>query len=151
MAKIIPLLIFLALPFLIGNIASFIGYNMSWYDTLIRPSLTPPGWVFPVVWTVLYLMIGLSGYIAFINKANFFALAIFGIQLIFNGLFSVAFFVMRNLNLSFYITVLLAFMVLLNIISFYFINKTSAYLLIPYFCWCCFASYLAFSLTVLNA
>ncbi len=141
---IISLVIVYAIAF-IGSLFTSSSVNTSWYDS-IKPVITPPSFVFPIVWNILFFLIALSLYFAWIksNKKQKKKIAIvFGINLFFNVLWSVLFFTMRNPLLSFFE---LLFLLLPSIIAMIFvtwkIKKLSAYLLIPYLIWVSFAGVL---------
>lgn len=124
-----------------------------WYYMLKKPVLTPPSWVFSPVWTVLYFMMFLSVLI-FIRDNSFkikvFPLVVFVLQLALNLSWSPVFFGMKNIKGAFLIVSILLVLVGLNI---YLFSKTSVIagvLLVPYFLWTAFATYLNFGLLKLN-
>lgn len=124
------------------------------FDELNKPYLSPPGWLFPIVWTILYILMGLASYIIITsssdgNKTKT-ALKIYGLQLLFNFFWPTLFF---NLNLyffSFLWLIILWLLILITIVLFYKISKTAAYLMVPYLLWVTFASHLNFSVALLN-
>ncbi len=124
-----------------------------WYYSLNKSPFTPPAWIFPVVWTILYLMIAIS-FLFFIkdgfSKDKIFPTVIFIIQLILNFCWSPVYFGLHNIALAFFIIILLIIFVFINIILFYKKSKIAAYLLIPYFIWIIFAAYLNFEIFMLN-
>ena len=128
-----------------------IDYN--WYNELTKPYLSPPSWVFTPVWVILYIMI-LSSLIIFISSPTIFSknrgYILFTLQIILNFLWSPAFFLMKNIGLAFVIIILMDIAVFFTIIYFYRISKLAAYLLIPYFIWILFATYLNFAFLLLN-
>lgn len=128
-------------------------YNSVWYDSLTKPFLNPPAWVFPPVWIFLYatLLFALILFAAkFTIRSKIRGGIFFVIQLILNLLWSPAFFGMKNISLALGIIILLDIFVLLTIIEFFKVSKVSAYLLAPYFVWILFATYLNISFFVLN-
>jgi len=128
----------------IGSIFTSAAVNTEWYDS-IRPSITPPNWVFPVVWNILFFLISISLYYAWTsaNKKSKQKVAIvFAINLILNASWSYFYFKMQNPLSAFYIIILIWFSILSMIYITYKINKTASYLLIPYFLWVSFASIL---------
>ena len=128
-------------------------YNSVWYDSLIKPFLNPPAWVFPPVWIFLYatLLFALILFAAkFTIRSKIRGGIFFVIQLILNLLWSPAFFGMKNIGLALGIIILLDIFVLFTIIEFFKVSKVSAYLLAPYFVWILFATYLNISFFVLN-
>lgn len=119
-----------------------------WYKQLARPSFNPPGWVFGPVWTLLYILIGVSFFLiwsrGFSGKAGRAALICFLAQLVLNAIWTLLFFGLRSPLLAFIDIALLLVAILLTIISFSAISRLAACLLIPYLAWVGFA-------TVLNA
>jgi len=146
------LIISIFLPFIISGIGSIFTSNSIsiWYAELIKPSFNPPNWIFGPVWTILYLMIGISFYLIWIKKFDKITYIIYGIQLLLNGLWTIIFFGFKSPFYALIEIILLWISILLTIIYFYKINKISAYLLIPYILWVSFASILNFSLFILN-
>jgi len=128
-------------------------YNNLWYQSLNKSALTPPGYVFSVAWTILYILMAITVFLYIkggINKEKTFALWVFGIQLILNLLWSPIFFGLHNVYLAFGIILLLLILVLWVIVLFHKTSKTAAYLLVPYFLWLIFAAYLNFEIIRLN-
>ena len=122
----------------------------SWYTTLTKPFFTPPSWLFAPVWTLLYLLMGISLYLVWTSKYTQKSILYFEIQLFLNFLWSVVFFGTRNIFNGFVVIVFLWFFILLTMIEFRKISKTSFRLLIPYLLWVTFASILNLSLLILN-
>ena len=124
-----------------------------WYYALNKSPLTPPAWVFPIAWTILYLMVAIS--LLFyvkggLSKDKAIPLLVFSLQIVLNILWSPVFFDSHDINLAFVIILMLIVFVFANIILFYKKSKLSAYLLIPYFLWLIFAGYLNFEIIRLN-
>ncbi len=127
--------------------------DLTWYDTLNKPAFTPPSWVFAPAWTILYLMIFLSFMIFIMTKTmqdKTLGVSLFLVQLILNFLWSPVFFYWKNITLSFVIIILLLGFLLMTIVNFYKISKWSAILLIPYFLWICYATYLNYGFMMMN-
>lgn len=126
----------------------------TWFPSLAKPSFNPPSWLFGPVWTILYIMIGVSLYLVWTAKAKAKvkkkAYWIFGIQLVLNALWSVAFFGAQNPALAFIIIVLLWISIIVNAMVFYKISRPAGYLLVPYFLWVSFASILNLFIWLLN-
>lgn len=122
------------------------------YEGLTKPPLSPPAWLFPVVWTVLYILMGISAYMIyqFDDDFKFVALTVYGVQLIFNFLWSIIYFNIGNVLFAFVWLVMLWVLIVAMIISFAQINKTATLLQIPYLIWVTFAGYLNLALYVLN-
>jgi len=152
MKKIWKLIISILLPFLASVIGGFFTSQSvsTWYITLIKPSFNPPSWVFGPVWTILYLLMGISLYLVWIKRYDKKAFTVFGIQLFLNALWSVLFFGLQNPLFAFIEIIFLWAAILITIIYFYRINKISAYLLIPYILWVSFAAVLNISIVLLN-
>ena len=125
-----------------------------WYLYLNKPSFNPPNWIFGPVWTLLYLMMGISVYLIWKEGINFdgvnTAIVVFAVHLIINGLWSFVFFLWKSTGWGLVVILTLWLLIVICIILFYKINSTSAILLIPYLLWVSFASVLNWSLWKLN-
>ncbi|WP_410496783.1 TspO/MBR family protein [Cellulosilyticum sp. ST5] len=147
------LLISIGISLGIGALAGFLTQNsMEVYNQLKQPVLSPPGWVFPIVWTILYILMGISAYLIYEsnspNKEK--ALTIYGWQLFFNFLWSIIFFNLQNILLAFFVLIILWILIVVMIKSFKEINPLAAWLQIPYLLWVTFAGYLNLMLYTLN-
>ena len=141
----------IVIPLIVGGIVGFITSNFMDYSSLEKPFLSPPGIVFPIVWTILYTLMGVSYGILKSNnltddKIDF----IYYLQLAVNALWSIFFFIFKWRLFSFLWIILLAATVIAMIIRFYSKNKLSGLLQIPYLLWVLFASYLNLSIYLLN-
>jgi len=140
------------IPVFLGSFVGFLTAPFNDYYNLVLPSFAPPGIVFPIVWTILYTLMGISSYL--IIKSNDSskneALFVYGVQLIINLLWSILFFVFRLYLISFIWILLLIGFVVVMIKKFYDINKVSAYIQIPYLLWLIFAAILNLSVYFLN-
>lgn len=155
MKKGLELSLCILIPLFIGAIA---GYYTStsittWYVTLNKPSFNPPNYLFGPVWTLLYILMGISLFIV-LNKAKdaeknkiYFA---FSIQLILNFLWSFLFFKFQQLGLALAEILLMWCSILFMIIVFYKTNKFAALINIPYLLWVSFATILTYSIYTLN-
>ncbi|CUP64306.1 TspO/MBR family protein [Enterocloster clostridioformis] len=136
------LIISILIPLAVGTMSALFSGNMSSYSILTQPAFSPPGFIFPVVWTILYILMGASSYIVYSsnspNKSK--ALLLYCIQLFFNFCWSIIFF---GLDLFLFAFIWLIALILI-------VNPLSAYLQIPYLIWCIFAAYLNFSIFLLN-
>lgn len=142
---VISLIIVYAIAF-IGSIFTSANTKTDWYES-IRPALTPPNWVFPIVWNILFFMIALSLYFSWINtnKRERKTLSLmFGINLILNALWSYLYFTMKNPLLGFIDIILMILSTGIIILFSWKIDRKIAYLMMPYFLWICFASILNF-------
>ncbi|MBS6115746.1 MAG: tryptophan-rich sensory protein [[Clostridium] spiroforme] len=146
------LIICLLIPLAVGIISAFLTRNnMETFDLINKPFLAPPSWLFPVVWTILYILMGIASYLVFISeKPNKTALTVYGLQLIFNFFWSIIFFNLELYLFAFIWLVLLWLLVIKTTILFYQISKPAGYLMIPYLLWVTFAGYLNFSIYLLN-
>ncbi len=134
----------------IGSFFSlFISKNN--YSSFIKPILSPPGYIFPIVWTILYTLMGISLYLvseSYGNKKVAYILYLY--QLLANSIWTLLFFGLNLRLLSFFWIILIIILVVLMIREFLRFNKTAAYLQIPYLLWLVFASYLNLSIYLLN-
>lgn len=147
------LIISILIPLGVGMLSAFLTTNsMELYNEMAKPALSPPGWIFPVVWTILYVLMGISAYLIYTSDSpdKDTALKIYGAQLLVNGLWSILFFNFQWYFISFLWLLLLLLLIILMINSFSKINKTAAYLQIPYLLWVMFAGYLNLSVFLLN-
>lgn len=155
--KIIQLIICILIPLLIGSISGFITadetQNGTWYSALNKPSFNPPNEVFGPVWTILYILMGISLYLVWINGTGAIrkrALLLFGLQLLFNFCWSILFFHFHLIFISVIDIVLLWFTLLWMILTFHSIKPLAGYFQIPYIAWVSFASMLDISIWLLN-
>jgi len=127
-------------------------FNSNWYETLNSPLLTPPNSVFAPVWIILYFLIfvSLMVYILSENKDKKYGYLFFIIQLFLNLMWVPVFFLKRNILGALFLIILLDIFVFLTLKKFYKISKWSGHLLIPYFLWILFATYLNFGYFFLN-
>lgn len=149
------LIVCLAVPLAVGGLSALLtGDGMERFKSLNKPPLTPPGWLFPVVWTILFLMMGIASYLVWKNGRSHQkvrgALTIYGVQLGFNFLWSMLFF-NRGLYLTaFFELVALWLLILLTTARFYRLSRAGGSLLAPYLLWVTFAGYLNFGVYLLN-
>ena len=153
--KITDLLIFIVTAELVGALSALLsGDFKSFYADIIRPPLSPPSWLFPAVWAVLYALMGISAYIIWrdngseIRKAA--AMKLYFLQLAVNFSWSIIFFRFRLLEAAAFTAVLLFVLVVIMVISFRRVNAAAAWINVPYIIWLLFASYLAISIYILN-
>ncbi|MBN1334221.1 MAG: tryptophan-rich sensory protein [Synergistales bacterium] len=125
-----------------------------WYMSLRKPWFTPPGWLFGPVWTILYIMMGIALYLVWADpRKGLFrrrALWSFGVQLLLNFAWSLAFFGLRSPMLG--LAVILALLISIAVTIYYFriVSRTAAFLLYPYLLWVIFATFLNLSIWKLN-
>ena len=139
---------YIFLPIILGSIVGFIINKYIDYPILNKPPLAPPKILFPIMWSIIYLLMGLSYYL-YKKKTNNTSI-LYYIQLAVNLLWSIIFFVFKFRLLSIFWIILLFILVFLLIISFKKVNKTSSYLNIPYLIWTLFATYLTIGIYILN-
>lgn len=146
------LIICLFIPLAIGSISAFLTQdNMKIFQSLNKPTLSPPGWLFPIAWTILYILMAIASYLVLTTKrANNHALIFYGIQLAFNFFWSIIFFNLDAYLFAFIWLVLLWLLIIKTAIGFYQTSKSAGLLMIPYIVWVTFAGYLNFSIYLLN-
>ena len=135
--------------------ALFTMGNMDIYNDIVKPPLTPAGFLFPIVWTILYTLMGISAAIVIIKGREdgikiLPAIGTYIIQLAVNFFWSIIFFNFRAFLFSFAWLLLLWFLIIDMIFKFYRISKLSAYINIPYFIWVTFAGYLNLMIYIFN-
>ncbi len=144
----------LAIPLLVGALAGFLTNSdvKEFMATAKQPFFTPPGWVFPVAWTILYALMGFAAYIidntSTPRKSR--ALTVYYIQLFFNFVWSFIFFSSGNYLFAFVWIIALWLLIIATILEFKIIKARAAYFLIPYLIWVTFAAVLNFSVYLLN-
>ena len=136
-----------------GILSALITRNsMDTYKNLNLPKLAPPSILFPIVWTILFILMGISAYIIYESNSDQkqSALTIYGIQLLVNFIWPILFFNLELYLFSFIWIILLWLLIILMINSFKKISNVAAYLQIPYLLWVTFASYLNFMIYYSN-
>ncbi|MBQ7875906.1 MAG: tryptophan-rich sensory protein [Clostridia bacterium] len=147
--KLKPYVGFVALSLGVGALAAFLTRdNMNIYDSIIAPPLSPPMWLFPVVWTVLYILMGIGAAIVYTESGE--QSGIFYSQLAVNFLWSIIFFNLRMFLLSSIWLVLLIVLIWKMIGEWRTYDIRAAYLQYPYLAWCIFALYLNVAIWWLN-
>lgn len=148
------LILFIGFALVAGIIGSLLGGNMSSFKSLKKPFFAPPPIVFPIVWTILYILMGVSSYLICCNKTDKKfkkrACFIYLAQLLFNSLWSLFFFRFGWCLFSFFWILFLIVLVIIMIIKFYKLKPLAAYLQIPYIIWLLIAAILNFSIYYLN-
>jgi translocator protein len=153
--NIIKLALSIALPLVIGAVGGIFTTRAipEWYATLNRPGISPPNWIFGPVWTILYVLIGFSFYLVWMEPAGnlrTLAIAIYLLQLVLNFTWSFLFFYFKRIGFSLIEIIFLWLSILIMIFFFYRVKPAAAYLNIPYFLWVSFASILNASYFSLN-
>ena len=150
--KFVSLFLFLITTFsasFIGGITTF-QFKEPWYSTLVKPSFNPPDWVFGPVWTILYILMAIAIWNVWIKSKNINLVYLYFIHLFFNTTWSVVFFGFNQIELALINLIVLILFIVILFRKYKVISKLSAYLMIPYFLWCCFAFLLNLNLIMLN-
>ena len=137
-------------PLIGGIIISIIINNSIDYQNLNKPPLSPPSILFPIVWSIIYILMGLSFYIYKKNNNNETTETIYYLQLVINYFWSIFFFVFKWYFFSIIWILLLDTIIIFLLLRFNKENKISFYLNIPYIIWCIFATYLTIGIYLLN-
>lgn len=139
------------IPVIIGGIVGIIISSSIDYSNLRKPMLTPPSILFPIVWTILYILMGISyGILRNNGEVDKKIKIIYYAQLLVNALWSIIFFTLKWRLFAFIWILVLILLIAMMIIEFYKKNKLSALLQIPYLLWTVFAAYLNLSIYILN-
>lgn len=149
------LILSLCIPLLIGAISAALSRRgMATYAGMPKPPLSPPAWAFSVAWTILYIMMGLASYFILVSesdaRAKTMAMVIYSMQLAMNFMWSILFFTCGLYLFAFIWLMIMWAMVIVCAFRFYSINRTAAYLMIPYILWLTFAAYLNMGAYVLK-
>ncbi len=144
-----------ALPLAVGGLSAWLTRDsMALFETISKPPLSPPGWLFPVVWTILYILMGVASYMVLVSGESKEkireALGVYGIQLAVNFFWSIFFFHLELYLFSFIWLMILWLLIILTTVRFCQITKAAGYLMIPYLLWVTFAAYLNFGIYLLN-
>lgn len=149
------LVLCIAIPLLVGGLSWFFsGGDASLFRELNQPPLSPPGWVFGVVWTALYILMGIACYLMLSASAPSAqknrALRVYALQLFFNYAWSILFFGWGLLTFSFIWLLALLALIALCAALFFRIRRSAGYLLLPYLAWVTFAGYLNLAIALIN-
>jgi len=146
--KILKAAVYIFAPLLLGFILNgLIDNSAEFYNSLIKPPLAPQAIVFPIAWSVLYILMGIASYIARDSGAG---MKVYVLQLIVNLIYSFLFFRFQLIGVSALWIAFLFVLVLINTILFWRYKKIAGILLIPYLLWLLFAFYLNFAIYLLN-
>lgn len=149
-----PLLISVAISLGTGVVSALITMgSMGKYKDMYKPPLAPPGWVFPVVWTILYVLMGIAAYLVYEtdSEAKKQALALYTSQLFVNAVWPILFFNFNAYLLAFAWLLLLWYLVSCTVREFYSIRPAAGWLMVPYLVWVTFAAYLNLAIAVYYA
>ncbi len=148
------LLVALAIPLAVGGLSWLLSGGSGDFRSLNQPPLSPPGWLFPIVWTILYLLMGYSSYRVYTSgkpqALTQRALKLYFAQLALNFLWSIVFFGFEWYLAAFFVLVALWILIFLTMRAFSAIDEIAGDLLIPYLLWVTFAGYLNISIYFLN-
>ena len=155
--KVFKIIIAILIPLIVGGISALLTREgTAMFKTINKPPLSPPAWLFPVAWTVLYILMGYASYLIYKDnnisniKSRNTSIKLYIAQLIFNFFWSIIFFNMKQYFFAFIWLIILWILILLLIINSNKINKVCTYLLIPYLLWVTFAGYLNLGIAILN-
>ena len=138
------------LPLMIGGLIGFLISGSMDYQDLVQPPFAPPSIVFPIAWTILYLLIGIAYFLFRKTSDDLKTRVIYYIQLFLNALWSIIFFVWKMRLFSIIWIIILLLLIIVLTYQFYQYKKISAYLLIPYLIWLIYATYINIGVYILN-
>ena len=159
LSKFIPMIGLTALPLVVGGIASFLTSDaMMQFNAFRQPPLSPPAWLFPVAWTILYLLMGAASYLLYAYlpndageaKTRRAALLVYSIQLAINFAWSLVFFGLGNHWLAFMLLMAMWLMIIALVAMSFRLDKRAGWMLVPYLAWTTFAAYLNLAIAILN-
>ena len=150
--KYLSLLILLLVTFIAPVIGSYVTsvFKEPWYSEIIQPSFNPPSWVFPPVWSTLYVMMSIAIWRVWTTFFNFRILKLYFFHLFFNCIWSIIFFGFHQIGLALINIIIILFFIIILMKEYLKIDKLSFYLMIPYFLWSSFALVLNASILFLN-
>ena len=159
--NVVKLIIAILIPLLVGGLSAFLTKDaMMTFNNIKKPALSPPGIAFPIVWSILYVLMGIASYLIYnldikklsdeqiVLRKN--VLVVYGVQLVFNFFWSIIFFKFSMYKFAFAWLVILWILIVIFIKNAIKLNKASAYLMIPYILWITFAGYLNIMIAMLN-
>lgn len=149
------LTISLAIPLLAGFVGSLLtspSIRSGWYQSLPKPILVPPNWIFPIVWTALFVLMGIALYLVWVKKKQYpekrLALLLFAVQLMLNLWWSLIFFHLQRPSWAFLEIILLWLSISATMIVFKRIDRRASWLLLPYLLWVTFAAFLNYGVAL---
>ena len=150
--KYLSLLILLLVTFIAPLIGGYITsvFKEPWYSEIIQPSFNPPSWVFPPVWSTLYVMMSIAIWRVWTVFFNSRILKLYFFHLFFNCIWSIIFFGFHQIGLAFINIIVILFFIIILMREYLKVDKLSFYLMIPYFLWSSFALVLNASILFLN-
>lgn len=147
------LAISILIPLAVGGIAGLItSGSVGRYADVARPPLSPPGWLFPVVWTILYVLMGVAFYFVWESgsPSKNTAMQLYFVQLAMNFVWPILFFSFSAYGFAFIWLLVLWILILFTTVSFFAADKRAGYLMLPYLIWVTFAGYLNLGVYILN-
>ena len=150
--KTVSYIVSIAIALAVGGLSALINAGKMAKPELVQPPLSPPAWLFPVVWTILFTLMGISAARVYLSncRGKSDALFIYGTQLVVNFLWTVFYFSFGALALSFFWLLFLIALVLLMLVRFERCCGGAGKLQLPYLVWLCFAGYLNLATWLLN-
>ncbi|MCQ2530683.1 MAG: tryptophan-rich sensory protein [Lachnospiraceae bacterium] len=144
---VVALIIAILIPLAVGGVSALLAAkDMRFYDIMNHPLLAPPGWVFPIVWTILYIMMGYASYLVFTADTDpdlkLHALIFYGAQLVMNFFWPLIFFVGKNYLVALLLIVMMWVAVLISTIQFFRVRKLAGCMMLVLLLWTTFATYL---------
>ncbi|NIJ34382.1 TspO/MBR family protein [Sphingomonas oligoaromativorans] len=146
----VPVILFLGI---LSGVAAGSGYGNPWFAALAKPSLMPPGWAFPVAWTLLYILIGLALSMVLAARGaggRGVAITLFVVQFALNLAWSPTFFAAHEVTIAFAIILLMIVLTVATVLAFARVRPRAAALMLPYLAWLCFAAWLNHEIEILN-
>ncbi|WP_113654818.1 TspO/MBR family protein [Pedobacter namyangjuensis] len=154
--QFLPFVICIAIPICVGFVGSLLTMESvkTWYTTINKPSFNPPNGIFGPVWTSLFILMGIASYLVWKQRKTssryYTAAMLYLIQLVFNLGWSFLFFYQQQIGLALVEIIILLALIIATAVNFYKINKVAGWLFVPYILWVSFASYLTYSIYILN-
>lgn len=144
-----PYIVEILIALAVGGLSAYFTRNsMEHFEAVIKPPLSPPAFLFPVVWSILYVLMGISA--GMVYKKSGAVPFVYRLSLVVNFLWSIIFFNMEAYLFAFIWLLLLFVLIIFTVLEYSKVSKTAAYLQIPYLIWVIFAGYLNFGIWLLN-
>jgi len=145
------LILNIAVPLAVGLVSGLLTMGaMEDFSALNQPPLSPPGWLFPVVWTILYVLMGVSSWRIANRNRQATALTVYYVSLVFNFFWSIFFFVCQMWLFALIWLLILWILILIYTVGYFRIDRLAGWLQVPYAVWCAFAIYLNLGIVILN-
>ena len=141
----------IAIPLAAGSLSALLAKDgISSFSTITKPPLTPPAAVFPIIWTILYILMGIVSYLVIMKNPDEKSLSLYGLQLLFNFFWSIWFFRFGWYLFAFFWLIALWLLILATTLAFFRISRPAGYLMLPYLIWVTIAGYLNLGIYLLN-